>query len=114
MLKTILIKGCEGDFKANPAHIKVEIKPIVDTNLSQNIKTLVVKVLAQGEIKPHTHDTLEVFHIMQGNGEVLVNDEYQSFTTGDTIYAPAGIIHGLKNTGDQEVLLLANFPNYKS
>ena len=114
MLKTQLIKKESNNYQNNPAHINVEIKPIINNNISDNIKTLLVKVLKDGEIKPHTHDTLEVFHIIKGSGTVLVNGEYQQFEAGDTIYAPAGIVHGLKNTTEMPVVLLANFPNYKS
>jgi quercetin dioxygenase-like cupin family protein len=89
MLKTQLIKRDNNNYQDNPAHVN-------------------------GEIKPHTHTTLEIFHILEGNGMVLINGEYQKFECGDTIYAPAGVIHGLKNTEKTPVILLANFPNYKS
>ncbi|QOR33708.1 cupin domain-containing protein [Clostridium sp. 'deep sea'] len=114
MLKTQLIKRDYNTYQDNPAHVNVEIKTLVDKTISNNIKTALVKVLENGEIKPHSHETLEIFHILEGNGIVLINGDYQKFECGDTIYAPAGVIHGLKNTEKTPVILLANFPNYKS
>lgn len=112
MNKTVLKHSSIQEFKLNPAHHLVYIKPLITEEISVNIKTTLVQIMPDGQIKPHTHETLEVFYIISGQGEALINDQWLACGAGDVIYAPAGVVHSIKNTGDQIVELIANFPKY--
>lgn len=114
MKQAILKHSRDLTFQLNPAHHLVYIKPLVTEDISSNIKTTLVQVMPGGQIKPHTHETLEVFYIMSGQGEALINDQWMACGAGDVIYAPAGEVHSLKNTGNSQMELVANFPRYEA
>ena len=59
----------------------------------------------------HAHDTSsETFYILQGKGVLTCEtDEEIPTEAGEVIYAPAGVQHGLRNTGDEDLHLLAIF-----
>lgn len=99
-------------FSKHPAYREVYAK-LLFSGEEEGVKTSYVKIMPGGEITPHIHDTLEVFFIIEGSGELLLNGEWQRCGAGDCIYAPAGEKHGLKNTGSCELVLLANFPKLK-
>lgn len=73
--------------------------------LSANLVT----VKAGGEIMPHTHEMLEVFYIIEGEGSALVNGERQKAEAGTIIIAPPGSEHGLINTGEKDILMYCVF-----
>lgn len=63
-----------------------------------------------GEIPPHAHDGLdECFVILEGRGQALVRGQHVTVGPGTSIYAPDGSEHGLRNDGDEPLVLLANF-----
>jgi len=51
-------------------------------------------------IEPHQHEDIEeVYYVLQGRGEMKIEDEEKSVSEGDAIYLPPGKIHTLRNTG---------------
>jgi mannose-6-phosphate isomerase-like protein (cupin superfamily) len=63
-----------------------------------------------GEIPPHTHEGLdECFVILTGRGQALIRGERLDLGPHTSIYAPEGAVHGMRNDGDDELLLLATF-----
>lgn len=91
----------------------VEMGAVVGTDLSQEYRASLVKILPGGEILPHIHEMLEVAYIISGKGELLLNGEYHPLNAGETMYAPAGNLHGIRNSGEEPVMLFATFPNCK-
>lgn len=73
--------------------------------LSANLVTL----KPGGELIPHTHEVLEVFYIIEGQGSALVNGERKPVNNGTIIIAPPGSEHGLVNIGDGDLKLFAVF-----
>lgn len=68
--------------------------------------------LPVGECLPlHHHDEQEIYYILKGKGEILMSDsELRPIAEGDGIYIPKSIPHGLKNTGDIDLMFLWVFP----
>jgi len=62
-----------------------------------------------GEILPHTHEVLEVFYVIEGEGSALVNGVRQKAEKGTIIVANAGSEHGIINTGESELVLYCVF-----
>jgi len=63
-----------------------------------------------GEIPVHDHDRLdECFYVLHGEGDAHVRGERVRVGARASIYAPAGRPHGLRNVGDEPLLLLATF-----
>ncbi len=57
---------------------------------------------------PHAHDDHEeVYYIMEGEGEIRINDEVESVRDGDIIYIGPNQIHEIRNTGDKMIKFLA-------
>lgn len=56
-------------------------------------------------VPPHTHPYGEVLHVAAGAADVLLGDERQTVTAGDTIFIPTGVTHGFTATGAQTLQL---------
>ena len=59
----------------------------------------------------HSHDaSSETFYVLQGRGMLTCDtDEEIPTQAGEVIYAPPGVPHGMRNTGDEDLRLLAIF-----
>lgn len=108
-METKLLK--EAIFMPHPQYPNVEMYSVVDENLSTHYRCAIVKVLPGGAILPHTHETLEVAHIIEGQGELLLNGKYEAIAKGETMYAPAGVVHGMRNVTESDMILFATFPD---
>ena len=70
--------------------------------------TLGLNCLDTGQIqKVHAHDGADkVYYVLEGEGNFTIGDEQRIAKQGMLIIAPAGIAHGVTNTGDQRLSLL--------
>ena len=66
-----------------------------------------VNCLEPGQVqKPHTHDDQDKFYyVVEGNGRFWIGDERLEASTGDVIWAPAGVLHGVENEGNGRLTL---------
>ncbi len=49
---------------------------------------------------PHHHVvTEEIYYVLEGQAEMLLDDELQTVGPGDAIAIPPGVIHQIRNTG---------------
>lgn len=51
--------------------------------------------------QPHTRD--EIYVIISGTGEFLVDTERTNFSPGDFLFVPAGVVHRFENFSDDFV-----------
>lgn len=93
----------------NPKHREVYLKHLVTSKDNDRLSAHIVKIEKGGEIVPHTHEIMEVFYFMKGQGLALVNGERIKADEGSVIIAPAGTQHGLINDGDEELILFSVF-----
>lgn len=62
------------------------------------------------EHKAHIHaDQDKMYVVLEGQGEASVGDELRPVRAGDLVFAPAGVIHGMKNSGDSNLVVLIVF-----
>jgi quercetin dioxygenase-like cupin family protein len=63
----------------------------------------------------HAHDGADKFYfVLAGRGSFTVGNEEQIVNTGTVVIAPAGVPHGVTNTGDDRLsLLIAIAPGVK-
>lgn len=60
-----------------------------------------------GDIGEEVHEnTDQLFLIAEGDGQVLVGNETRGISEGDFIVVPAGTVHNVTNTGDEDLKLL--------
>jgi mannose-6-phosphate isomerase-like protein (cupin superfamily) len=62
----------------------------------------------------HTHADQDKFYfVAEGTGEFVVGDEKRRAGQGMVVWAPAGVTHGVTNTGTERLVLvvgIAPFP----
>jgi mannose-6-phosphate isomerase-like protein (cupin superfamily) len=60
--------------------------------------SLLVELYAPRGTDPQTpHDRDEVYFIISGNGEFVVADDRERFSTGDALFVAAGVAHRFEN-----------------
>jgi len=56
-------------------------------------------------VRPHRHHMEEVYHVLAGEGVVMVEDRTQSVVAGDTVLIPPQAWHNIVNAGETELRL---------
>ena len=59
------------------------------------------------EVRPHTHNRVEVYLFLTGRARVMTGDEIEDVTTGDIAMAPIGTPHGIKVIGNEPLRFYA-------
>lgn len=56
----------------------------------------------------HAHEGMDkVYHVLAGRGLFLLEGRELDMKSGEMLIAPSGVAHGIRNTGDQRLLVLA-------
>jgi len=85
--------------------IRELMHPAVQGNAKQSLAE--ASVPAGGATLLHCHsESEELYHVIEGSGQMTLGDEEFSIAAGDTILIPPGTPHCLRNTGDQPLRLL--------
>jgi quercetin dioxygenase-like cupin family protein len=60
------------------------------------------------EHRLHTHEGMDkVYHVLRGRGRFLLEGRELDMEAGMMLVAPEGVGHGIRNTGDERMVLLA-------
>jgi len=60
------------------------------------------------EHKLHAHEGMDkVYHVIEGSGVFVLEDRNLAMEAGVMLIAPEGVPHGIKNTGEGRLLVLA-------
>jgi len=62
-----------------------------------------------GATPPHSHDCEELVMCLAGRGEVQIDGRAHTFSAGQTLALPAGLVHQIFNTGDEALEMTAVF-----
>ena len=62
-----------------------------------------------GETPIHYHDCEEVVVVIQGSGQLTIEEETTEFSSNHTLIIAPEVVHQLINSGNEEILLLATF-----
>lgn len=55
----------------------------------------------------HTHEGQDKFYaVLEGRGRFTVGDEVREAGPGQVVWAPSGVVHGVKNSGSERLVLL--------
>lgn len=101
-MKTVVNKFSELSMYQNMEHKGAYAKDCVSVEDAKESgialsKVMYEKLVPGGQIYPHTHNVGEVIFIIAGNVEFLVNGEWLPYSAGDTVIAPAGAVHSVRN-----------------
>lgn len=73
------------------------VSPIQADNFSMGMVTLEPN---GGQVPWHNHEQEEVYLVLEGTGEMCVDEERKEIHSGQTVYIPSGSFHQLTNIGD--------------
>ena len=59
------------------------------------------------QVRPHTHNRVEVYLFLTGRARVMTGDEIEEVTTGDVAIAPIGVPHAIKVIGTEPLRFYA-------
>ena len=60
------------------------------------------------EHRLHSHAGMDkVYHVLEGSGLFLLEDRELPMTVGEMLIAPEGVPHGVRNTGEVRLIVLA-------
>lgn len=57
-----------------------------------------------------SHAVEELAFVVEGHGELRLEDGDQAYGPGQAIYIPAGTWHAVANTGDEDLIMVFTFP----
>src|SRR5215218_517999 len=63
-----------------------------------------------GAIRPHTHLIEEAMTLVEGRLKILVGTETTEVDAGTSWLAPGNTIHGARNVGDGQAVLIIAYP----
>jgi quercetin dioxygenase-like cupin family protein len=90
-------------------HVGSQAEKFYKTTLFQSERLLLgLNCLEPGQVqKPHDHvDQDKFYYVMEGNGRFQLGDEQRTASTGEVVWAPAGMVHGVVNEGNGRLTLL--------
>ncbi|MFM7068605.1 MAG: cupin domain-containing protein [Actinomycetes bacterium] len=64
---------------------------------------------APDQVFLHRHEPPEVYQVLSGRGEVVVDDAVLSVAAGSTVFIPGGAWHSARNTGSEPLRLMYVF-----
>lgn len=64
----------------------------------------------QGHLCPHRHAQAEIYHILEGKGEVTIDGVTSRVEAGSTVFIPGDAEHGMVNTGTGVLRCFYVFP----
>lgn len=103
-METQILEHFKGGEKATQAKMFVD----------DNNRMLMGCLIPGASIGLHTHEgSSEVIFILEGNGKVLYDGEYEKVSSGMVHYCPEGHEHSLINDSDKALRFFAVVPNHK-
>ena len=80
-------------------------------SLTKNLSVQISEVPVGSEQPIHKHEPEQCYYIIKGKGLMIIEDESKEVVTGDAIFIPSNLKHGIKNMGDDVLeYLTANAP----
>jgi len=97
------------NFKSYLEHVGSSPDKFFKSTLFKSGRLLLgLNCLEPGQVQAvHAHADQDKFYfVLEGQGEFRVGDEAQQVGTGMAVWAPAGVEHGVTNTGSQRLVIL--------
>jgi mannose-6-phosphate isomerase-like protein (cupin superfamily) len=71
------------------------------SNLISEASLSYIEMKPGDEVKPHTHNRVEMYLFLTGRAKAMAGDTITEVTTGDVLIAPIGTAHALKVIGNE-------------
>ena len=97
-----------GEFVKHPKEEGVYMKHFFCSSDNDRLNNLEVIIDSGCEISPHIHEnSSEFYYVISGFGEFLTEGKWMPFKVGDALKAPIGMEHGIKNTGNDKIIVFS-------
>ena len=95
----------------DPRHGKVRFRTLIDgaDGPTRALVHGIAEFEAGGFENPHSHDIPETAHVLDGTGQARLGDRRADVAAGDTVFVPAGVVHGW-TAADTRLRVLYTFP----
>ena len=90
---------------ADGSTIRELMHPAVHGNRNQSLAEATITVGSTTRLHKHA-DSEELYHVIQGKGEMTLADKKFAVEVGDTICIQPGTAHQIKNIGDNDLKIL--------
>lgn len=92
-----------GDFTRNMSGNAAFLSAAADgkSNLVPECSVHYTEMKPGDEVKPHTHNRVEVYVFLTGRAKAMAGETITEVTTGDVLIAPIGTPHALKVIGNE-------------
>ena len=101
----------EKDIKAREIFPGVKLIQAVQYENGSQAATMGKIIIEPGcEIPPHTHPVDDCMIILEGSGTLYTETDMVSIEAGCHGWAPANTRHGVKNTGQQQMVFVYTWP----
>lgn len=70
----------------------------------------VIEVNKGGYTPKHSHPWPHINYIIEGNGQLLIDDKFHSVSSGSYAYVPSDTIHQFKNIGNEPFKFICIVP----
>jgi len=110
--KTVLVKESECDWEFDPKFPGLQYKLLIDSTKIDNhgLSLGSLELVPGGELPLHHHSSQEIYIIRKGKGLLLSKTETREVFPETSIYIPKNEKHGLRNIGDENLLIYWIFP----
>ena len=112
MEKTVIINENECEWDFDPEFPGLNYKLLIDSTKIDNhgLSLGSVELVPGGELPLHHHSPQEIYIIRKGKGLLLSKTEAHEVYPENCIYIPPNEKHGLRNIGDESLLIYWIFP----
>ena len=99
------VKNCQEIIAGDNVLLRELLNPLKQ-DVAINYSLALAKV-KQGEITlAHRLTSSEVYYILEGEGEMYINNEKEKVNVGQAIYIPPNSVQRIKNTGLNDLVFL--------
>lgn len=93
-------------FGPHPKFQGVGLALLIDQNKDPRLSVSMLSIEPGVEIPIHTHETqADSIYVLSGRGEAYVNGAWQKIGPGDYLLVPPQEEHGVRNTGQEPLIL---------
>jgi len=105
-----LFDSTKDEWRPHPRFEGAFVKPLITSEMNPGLTLSRVKLLPGGELPPHTHETsTETFYVLSGEVHCRIGDEETILKASHCGYAPPGVSHAVRNTGQEDLHAISIF-----
>ena len=107
MQKAKLVKATDFRPTPHPQYPNTDVKNFLTHEQPDRLSVHLLEVKPGGEVTGHTHESQwGTAYLIDGQGAVLINDQWEKASAGDCLLIPPGARHGFRNEQSNRSLVI--------